>query len=112
MKNQLLLIACISVAVGIVCGILIVLLLYVGRRNKVVNSLVRFNQVVGLSGTVEIPFDAQSKGKVCVNIQGSIVAFTDEQKEFTKGDRVFIVEMKGNKVWIVAEDSLQNHTIS
>ncbi|HEY9636822.1 MAG TPA: NfeD family protein [Coleofasciculaceae cyanobacterium] len=115
MKNQLLLIACISVAVGIVCGSLIVLLLYVGRRNKVVNSLVRFNQVVGLSGTVEIPFDAQSKGKVRVNIQGSMVefvAFTDEQKEFTKGDRVFIVEMKGNKVWVVAEDSLQNHTIS
>lgn len=113
MKNQILIIACISVAIGIFCGILIVLFIYIGRRNKVVNSLVSFNQVVGLSGTVEIPFDAMSKGKVRVNVQGSMVEFvavTDEPKAFSKGDRVFIVEMKGNKVWVVAEDSLQNNS--
>ena len=111
MKNQLLIIAGISVAVGIFGGISILLLLYFGRRNKVVNSLVRSHQIVGLSGTVEIPFDARSKGKVRVNVKGSFVefvAFTDEPKEFSKGERVFIVEMKGNQVWVVAEDSLQN----
>jgi membrane protein implicated in regulation of membrane protease activity len=50
---------------------------------------------------------------VRVNVQGSIVEFvavTDEPKAFSKGDRVFIVEMKGNKVWVVAEDSLQNNS--
>jgi membrane protein implicated in regulation of membrane protease activity len=110
MKNQLLIVACISVAVGIFCGISIVFLLYIGRRNKVANSLVRSHQMVGLSGTVEIPFEGKSKGKVRVNVKGSLVefiAFTDESKEFSKGDKVFIVEMKGNKVWVVAEDSLQ-----
>ncbi len=72
----------------------------------------RSEWVVGLSGTVEIPFDSRSKGKVCVNVQGSMVdfvAFTDEPKAFNKGDRVFIVEIKGHKVGVVSEDSLQNN---
>jgi membrane protein implicated in regulation of membrane protease activity len=111
MNNQLLIIAGISIAIGIFCGILIVLLLYIGRRNKTANSLVHSHQIVGLFGIVEIPFDAKSKGKVRVNVKGSFVefmAFTDEPQQFNKGDRVFIVEMKGNKVWVVAKDTLQN----
>lgn len=110
MTNQLLIIACISIAVGIFGGILILFLLYIRRGNKTANSLVNSQQVVGLSGIVEIPFDARSKGKVRVNVKGSFVefvAFTDESK-FNKGDRVFIVAMKGHQVWVVAEDSLQN----
>jgi membrane protein implicated in regulation of membrane protease activity len=111
MKNQLLIIGGLAVAIGIICGLAIVLLLYIGRRNKVANSLVRPHQILGLYGTVEIPFDAKSKGKVRVNIKGSFVefiAFTDEPQQFNKGDRVFIVEMKGNKVWVVAKNTLQN----
>ena len=89
--------------------ILILLLLYVGRRNKVVNSLVDSNHILGRSGIVEIPFDVRSKGKVRINLQDhtmEFVAFTDEPKVFSKGDKVFVVEMKGNKVGVVAEDSL------
>lgn len=112
MKSQILIIACISVAIGIICGIAIVLLLYIGRRNKAVNSLMRSNQLIGLSGIVEIPFDARSKGKVRVSVRGSMVdfvAFTDEAKAFNQGDRVFIVEIKGNKVGVVSENSLHNN---
>lgn len=112
MNNQLLIIAGISIAVGIFCGISILLLLYIRRGNKTANSLVHSHQIVGLSGIVEIPFDARSKGKIRVNVKGSFVefvAYTDEAK-FNKGDRVFIVEIKGNQVWVVAEDSLQNKT--
>lgn len=112
MKSQILIIACVSVVIGIVCGIAIVLLLYIGRRKKVVNSLMRSNQVLGLSGVVEVPFDARSKGKVRVSVRGSMVdfvAFTDESKAFNKGDSVFIVEIKGNKVGVVSENSLHNN---
>ncbi len=111
MKNQLLIIGGLAVAIGIICGLAIVLLLYIGRRNKVANSLVHPHQIVGLYGIVEIPFDAKSKGKVRVNVKGSFVEFialTDEPQQFNKGDRIFIVEMKGNKVWVVAKDTLQN----
>lgn len=109
MKNQILMVALISIVVGVFCGIVIVVLLQLGRRRQVVDSLVQPNNVVGLFGTVEIPFDRKSKGKVRVNVKGSMVdfsAFTDESKEFIKGDRVFVVAMNGNKVWVVSEDSV------
>lgn len=71
------------------------------------DSLVRTNHVVGRSGTVEIPFDSKTQGKVRVNVKGSLVdfvAFTDEPRKFSQGDRVFVVALKGNKAWIVSED--------
>lgn len=111
MKNLLLIVACISIAVGLFCGSLLVWLLYIRRQNKVVDSLVRLNHVVGLSGAVEIPFNYKSQGKVRLNVKGSMVdflAFTDEPKTFAKGERVFVVGMRRNKVWVISEDSLQN----
>jgi membrane protein implicated in regulation of membrane protease activity len=107
MTNPILIVACISVAVGIVFGVLVVWLIYIQRRRQVVDSLVRTNHVVGRSGTVEIPFDSSTQGKVRVNVKGSLVdfvAFTDESREFSTGDRVFVVATKGNKVWVVSED--------
>ncbi|HBB36252.1 MAG TPA: NfeD-like protein [Cyanobacteria bacterium UBA8803] len=111
MQNLILIVAGISVAVGIVLGALVVWLIYIQRRREVVDSLVRINHVVGRSGTVEIPFDPKTQGKVCVNVKGSLVdfvAFTDEPKGFRQGDRVFVVGMKANKVWVVSEDSIGN----
>lgn len=107
MNNLILIVACISVAVGILFGALVVWLIYIQRRRQVVDSLVRTNHVVGRSGTVEIPFDSKTQGKVRINVKGSLVdfvAFTDDSKEFNQGDRVFVVAMKGNKVWVVSED--------
>lgn len=109
MSNPIVIIACISVAIGIVLGVLAVWLIYIQRRRQVVDSLVRSNYVVGRSGSVEIPFNSQTQGKVRVNVKGSLVdftAFTDESREFSRGDRVFIVGMKANKVWVVSEDSV------
>lgn len=107
MNNPILIIACISVVVGIFCGALIVWLIYMQRRRQVVNSLVRTEHVVGRSGTVEIPFDSTTQGKVRINVKGSLVdfvAFTDEATGFSQGDRVFVVGMKKNKVWVVSEE--------
>lgn len=111
MNNQILIVICISVAVGVLCGVLVVWLIYIQRRHQVVDSLVRANHVVGRSGTVEIPFDSSTQGKVRINVKGSLVdfvAFTDESREFSTGDRVLVVGMKRNKVWVVSEDSLVN----
>jgi membrane protein implicated in regulation of membrane protease activity len=108
-NNPILIIAGISVAIGIVLGAFVVWLIYIQRRRQVVDSLVRTNHIVGRSGTVEIPFDSSTQGKVRVNVKGSLVdfvAFTDEAKEFSQGDRVFVVDMKRNKVWVVSEDSI------
>lgn len=109
MNNPIVIIACISVAVGLVVGVVVVWLIYIQRRRQVVDSLVRTKHLVGRSGTVEIPFDSHTQGKVRLNVKGSLVdfmAFTDETKEFNQGDRVFVVGMKGNKVWVVSEDAI------
>ena len=110
-NNLILIVVCISVFVGIFCGVLVVWLIYIKRQRQVVDSLVRAHDIVGRSGTVEIPFDPKTQGKVCVNVKGSLVdfvAFTDEPKGFRQGDRVFVVGMKANKVWVVSEDSIGN----
>ncbi|KAB8332827.1 NfeD-like protein [Scytonema tolypothrichoides VB-61278] len=105
MKNLILIIAGIAIAVGIVGGVLIVGLISLQRRRQVVDSLVRSDNIIGCFGTVEIPLNYNSPGKVRVNLKGSLVdfvAFTDETQQLHQGDRVVVVGMKGNKVWVVS----------
>ena len=109
MNYLLIAIAGISIIIGVFVGALIVWLIYFWRRRQIVDSLMKPEDVVGISGVVEIPFDANSKGKVRVDIKGSmvdLVALTDESKQFNPGEKVFILQMKGNKVWVVKEDSI------
>lgn len=108
MKNQILMLAYISVAVGIFGGMLIVFLLWIFRRREVINSLVSPQDFLGLACTVEIPFDIHSRGKVNLNVKGSnleLVARTTESKIFTRGDKVFIVGTENNQVWVVSKSS-------
>ncbi|MGD1808787.1 hypothetical protein ACP6PL_25575 [Dapis sp. BLCC M126] len=112
MKNQILMLAYISVAVGIFAGMFIVLLLSIVRQRQVINSLVSPQDFLGLPCTVEIPFDAHSRGKVNLYIKGSnleLIARTQESKEFTKGEQVFIVGTENNQVWVVSPSFFHNH---
>lgn len=100
-------IASISVLIGSFCGTSMVWVLR-NLRHHQADSLIRANDLIGLSGKVSIPFDSQSKGKVQLNVKGStlnLVAFTDEEKGFKKGDRVLIVGLKNNQLWVVTDES-------
>ncbi|MDY7003783.1 MAG: NfeD-like protein [Cyanobacteriota bacterium] len=112
MKNQLLILAYISVAVGIFGGMLIVLLLSIFRQNQVINSLVTPQDFLGRPCTVEISFDIHSRGKVSLNVKGSnielIARTTEESKEFTKGEQVFIIGTENNQVWVISQSSFQH----
>jgi membrane-bound ClpP family serine protease len=101
----------ISLTVGIICGILIVLSIYLKRRNTEIDSLVRPQDLIGISGVVEIPFDRHSRGKVRVNVKSSLIDFialTDDPKGFQTGDRVLVIEMKGDRIWVVADHFTSN----
>ena len=103
-------VAIISIIMGVLCGTMMAWVLHTLKHNQV-DSLVRSNDLVGLSGTVEIPFDKNSKGKIRVSVKESVVgfiAFTEENKEFTRGEKVFIVGVENNKVWVISEDCLAN----
>ena len=109
MEYLILVIAGISITIGIFVGALIVWFIYFWRRREIVDSLIKAEDIVGLYADVEIPFNADSKGKIRVNIKGSMVdliAITDESREFNPGDRVFIIQVKKNKVLVVSEDSI------
>lgn len=107
MSSSLSIVLLISLTVGIICGILIVLSIYLKRRNTAIDSLVRPQDIIGIPGVVEIPFDRHSRGKVRVNVKSSLIDFialTDDPKGFQIGDRVLVVEMKGNQIWVVSAD--------
>ena len=99
------LIFAIALLMGCVCGgTLAGTLRYLKRRQ--VDSLVRNEDFAGLVGLVELPFDANSKGKVLVEMGGStlhLIARTDEQTSFQVGDRVLVVGRHQNRLWVVSD---------
>ncbi|MEN9521071.1 MAG: hypothetical protein RLZZ381_3659 [Cyanobacteriota bacterium] len=103
MNYFLLTITVISLTVGIFIGALIVWFIYFWRKREIVDSLMKPEDLIGLWGIVELPFNGYGKGKVRVEVKGSIVdlvALTDDQEEFLLGDRVLIIQMQGNRVWV------------
>ena len=103
MNYLILTITGISVAVGIFIGALIAWFIYFWRRRELIDSLMKPEDLVGLCGIVELPFDADSKGKVRVDVRGSmvdLVALTEDRQELKVGDRVLIIQMQDNRVWV------------
>lgn len=103
MNYLILTIAGISIAIGVFIGALIVWFIYFWRRREVIDSLMKPEDLVGLCGVVELPFDMGSKGKIRVDVKGSMVdlmALTDDSQGFQVGDRVLIIQMQNNKVWV------------
>jgi membrane protein implicated in regulation of membrane protease activity len=111
MNQQLLTIILISLGVGIGLAILLLVLVQLKRSNQQVNSLVDNHSLIGLMGIVQIPFDKNSKGKVRVNVQGSLidlVAITEAAEQFNIGDKVLILQFKDNKVLVISERYLKS----
>ncbi|MDY7019939.1 MAG: NfeD-like protein [Cyanobacteriota bacterium] len=95
----------VSIAVGVVSGTAMVWALRFLQRQQA-DSLVRSDDLLGLPSFVEIPFDRNSRGKVRLNIKGKslhLMAMTEEGHEFSLGDKVFVVGIEKNKVWVVSE---------
>lgn len=102
-----LLVALIAILMGLTCGSLVAGSLRLLRRRQT-DSLVRETDLVGLTGTVEIPFDQQSRGKVRLLVKGSmldLLASTDEAKPLQLGDRVLVVSTDQNRLWVVRSES-------
>jgi membrane protein implicated in regulation of membrane protease activity len=111
MDNVLLFVlATIAIAVGMLIGIVIVGLIYLQRRNQVVNSLIESEDLVGCAGVVILPIDGQTVGKVRLSIKGVVLelgAQTDSAENFQVGDLVCVVGVEGARVWVVAEEVLR-----
>lgn len=78
-----------------------------------VDSLIQPDDLVGACGVVEIPFDQNSRGKVRVEVKGtqmSLKALTNETHVFNSGDRILVLGMEENYVWVVSEESAKSTT--
>lgn len=98
----------ISLIIGLLCGTVISLIMR-SLGNRQVNSLIRSDDLVGVIGIVEIPFDQNSKGKVKLTVKNSdiyLMAYTQENRPFEKGEAVLVVGMENNKLWVVASDQM------
>ena len=99
-----------AVLMGGVCGFGMAWVLRSLRRRQV-NSLVKTTDLAGLAGVVEIPLSADSRGKVRLNVKGSLVdfiAYTNEERVLEAGDRVFVVGTEQDCLWVVASDTLES----
>ena len=71
------------------------------------DSLVRPDDLVGLTATVELQLSAGQRGRVRVEVKGSLVdytAHTDEEIPLEQGERVLVIAMEGAAVRVVRED--------
>ncbi|MGF1600763.1 MAG: NfeD-like protein [Thermosynechococcaceae cyanobacterium] len=99
----------IALAMGLLMGTAMSSILLSLRRRHA-DSLIRSEDLVGLNGTVEVPFDASSRGKVRLEVKGTsrdFVAMTDHPSLLDFGTSVMVVGTKNNQVWVVAEETLQ-----
>jgi membrane protein implicated in regulation of membrane protease activity len=107
------LVALVAVFMGILCGTTAAFVLRILGSNQV-NSLTHPEALAGQIGTVEIPFDAHSRGKVRLRIGGATVGFfalTQEEREFQVGESVLVVGLDNNKLWVVSNDALSTQDI-
>ncbi len=103
-----LLAALIALFMGLFCGLVAALVLRSLSRQSV-SSLIRPESLTGQLGTVEIPFDTHSRGKVSLSLNGSTVSFfaiTQEDREFQRGEQVLVVGMERDKLWVAAADGV------
>ncbi|MGF1490921.1 MAG: NfeD family protein [Microcoleaceae cyanobacterium] len=91
--------------VGLICGTAMVWV-FRALQHQQADSLVRSQDLLGLQGVVEIPFDTESRGKVRLRVKGTWVDFsamTEEKTAFAAGSPVYVVGVENNRVWVVSE---------
>ncbi|NEQ51963.1 MAG: DUF1449 family protein [Leptolyngbya sp. SIO3F4] len=87
-------------------GTLAITLRHLARRHA--DSLIRTEDFAGRVGVVELPFDSKSKGKVRLELRGSVLhmmALTDDTKQFVPGDKVLVVNVESNRLWVVSDET-------
>ena len=83
-----------------------VFFILLGRYKNIFNTLSSQVNIIGTSGIVEQPFSKYNRGKIKVNIKDSwqsMVAITNEDKQFVIGDRILIFGLIEEKVIVISD---------
>jgi membrane protein implicated in regulation of membrane protease activity len=98
-----------AIAMGLLLGILMASILRTLRQRQV-NSLIRSSDLIGQAGTVTLPFDCRSRGKVCLTLKGSrieLTAQTDGPHPLAVGDTVTVLRVERNRLWVISNDQFE-----
>ena len=98
-----------AIAMGLLLGTLMASILRTLRQRQV-NSLIRSSDLIGQAGTVTLPFDHQSRGKVCLTLKGSrleLTAKTDDPHPLAVGDTVTVLRVERNRLWVISNDQFE-----
>ncbi len=100
--------ALVALLMGLFCGLVAALVLR-SLAQRPVSSMIRPGELTGQIATVEIPFDAHSRGKVCLHLRDSTISFfamTQEERSFQRGDSVLVVGLEHNKLWVASAEGI------
>lgn len=78
-------------------------------RRSEADSMIRPSDLIGVSGTVEIPFGGGRRGRVRVRVKGTLVdytAVTDEERTLAAGETVVIAGVEPTGIRVVSERAL------
>lgn len=109
MSYLILVIIMISISIGSLGGGLLVSMIYLWRRYRAVDSLIDLEDLIGMSAIVDLPFDAEGKGKIQVKLDNTVLylsAFNIEKKQLRIGQKVMILQIEDNKIWVIKDDLL------
>lgn len=71
------------------------------------NPVLTPEQYLGLKGVVTIPFNSSTTGKIRIFFDSHVVekwAMTDQAQNFEIGEIAYVVDIVGNKLWVISED--------
>lgn len=100
--------ALLALLMGLFCGLLAALVMR-SLAQRPVSSMIRPDELTGQIATVEIPFDAHSRGKVYLRLRDSTISFfamTQEERSFQRGDSVLVVGLEHNKLWVASAEGI------
>lgn len=102
--------ALVAIAFGLISGTAFTYILHLLRRNPA-NSMVHPTDLIGKVGLVEVPLQANSPGKIRLNLGNASVAFlacTDEEAELQPDEKVVVIRIQDNRLWVVPETAFQS----
>lgn len=106
MNYLILIMILVSIFIGSIAGGLFISIIYLLRRDKAIDSLIKPEDLIGMSAIVDIPFDANSKGKIKIKINNSVLylaALTTEIERLDRGERVMILQVDHNNILVVKD---------
>jgi hypothetical protein len=96
-----------AIGIGAAVGIIIVALIALFQANQRVNSLTDAQDCIDAIVTVRIPFNQDTVGSIWIDRADQRIvmsAKSRESREFVRGDRAVVVEIRDGKAWISHTD--------